>query len=594
MSFHAKKIPKGMTKRVASVFWEHASNYLWTIVFFVLSVMLLTGFQVFSPILYKRLVDTAIAATAPTAEVLRALFVVFLALAATKSGSWLFRRFRGALMVRLETRVMADLARTAFEGLMRHSYRFFSDNFSGTLVRRVNKFVHAFETVADQIGFNLLQSILIIAGALYVLHGRHELLALTLSVGVVLFFIFNIAAGLWKQKYEIIRNERDSEATGRIADAIGNASTIKLFSGYAHEFALFRRINELLRRSRVVAWGLHELNAALQGVILVFTELGMVGVALLLWQKGVLTVGDFVLIQLYLMAIFDRIIDFERVLKRLFESFADASEMVEILDTPYEIADIPNARPLVVKEARIEFTGVIFAFHQTRTVLNDFSLRIQPREKIALVGPSGAGKTTITRLLLRFHDIDGGRIAIDGQDISKVTQESLWNAVALVPQEPLLFHRTLRENILYGCRDATDAEVIDAAKRAHCHEFISALPRGYDTYVGERGVKLSGGERQRVAIARAILKNAPILVLDEATSSLDSESESLIQDALHELMRDKTVIAIAHRLSTIREMDRIIVIDSGAAVAEGTHDDLLEEGGIYRKLWEIQAGRFFG
>ncbi len=217
---------------------------------------------------------------------------------------------------------------------------------------------------------------------------------------------------------------------------------------------------------------------------------------------------------------------------------------------------------------------------------------IAPGEKIALVGPSGAGKSTITKLLLRLYDINSGAIEIDGQNIAEVTQESLRNAIAFVPQEPVLFHRTLMENIRYGRRDATDAEVIDAAKKAHCHEFIAALPEGYNTYVGERGIKLSGGERQRVAIARAILKDAPILVLDEATSSLDSESEHLIQDALEVLMRGKTVIVIAHRLSTIMKMDRIVVLEGGQVVAEGTHEELLQQGGLYHKLWSIQAGGF--
>ncbi len=583
-----------MGKRVASVMWVHARQYPWTIVAFLLFVFGLMGLQVLTPLLYKRLIDTAIAADGPTPDVLKVLFSILTTIAMVKGGSWICRRTRGLLMVRIETRVMADLARTAFEALMQHSYRFFSDNFAGTLVRRVNKFVGAFETVADQIGFNILPSLLIIVGSLYVLAQRDVLLSVTLLAGVVLFFTFSIMAGVWKQKYEIIRNERDSEATGLIADAIGNASTIKLFSGYSYEFALFGRINELLRRTRLFTWVLHEGVAAVQSALLYLTEIGMIAVALILWQRGVLTVGDFVLIQLYLVAIFDRIMDFERVLKRLFESFADAAEMVEILDTPYEIKDVHGAKPLVVKQAGITFDNVTFAFNDTRAVLDRFNLAIRPGEKVALVGSSGAGKTTITRLLLRFYDIDAGTISIDGQDISKATLETLWDSVALVPQEPVLFHRTLKENILYGRRDASDAEVIEAAKRAHCHEFIATLPSGYDTYVGERGVKLSGGERQRVAIARAILKDAPILILDEATSSLDSESESLIQDALHELMREKTVIAIAHRLSTIKEMDRILVIEDGKVAAEGRHDELLGQKGIYQKLWDIQAGKFLG
>jgi ATP-binding cassette subfamily B protein len=225
--------------------------------------------------------------------------------------------------------------------------------------------------------------------------------------------------------------------------------------------------------------------------------------------------------------------------------------------------------------------------------LENFNLNIRGGEKVALIGPSGAGKTTVIKLLLRNFDLTGGYILIDGQETAGVTQESLWENISLVPQDPVLFHRTLKENIQYGRPGATEAEIIKASKMAHCHEFISNLPEGYETYVGERGIKLSGGERQRVAIARAILRNAPILVLDEATSSLDSESEGLIQDALEKLMRDKTVIVIAHRLSTIRKMDRIIFVDDGKIMEEGTHEELeKKDGGHYRRLWEMQAGGF--
>jgi ABC-type multidrug transport system fused ATPase/permease subunit len=227
-------------------------------------------------------------------------------------------------------------------------------------------------------------------------------------------------------------------------------------------------------------------------------------------------------------------------------------------------------------------------------VLKNFNLKIAGGEKIALVGPSGAGKTTVTKLLLRLYDVKGGAIKIDGQNISDITQDSLRDAISFVPQEPVLFHRTLMENIRYGRRGASDEEVLQAARQAHCHEFIERLPEKYNTYVGERGVKLSGGERQRVAIARALLKNSPILVLDEATSSLDSESEALIQDALETLMQGKTVVVIAHRLSTIMKMDRIVVVESGTIAAQGTHLELVKQEGLYRKLWSIQAGGFIG
>jgi ATP-binding cassette, subfamily B, bacterial len=282
-----------------------------------------------------------------------------------------------------------------------------------------------------------------------------------------------------------------------------------------------------------------------------------------------------------------------RAIRKLYEALANADEMIEILNTPHEVKDARNAKELQVQTGRIEFQNVYFSFNKTRRILKDMNLVIKPKEKVALVGPSGAGKSTITKLLFRFFDVERGKIIVGNQNIAKVTQDSLRENIALVPQEPILFHRTIMDNIRYGRRDAMDKEVIEAAKRAHAHEFIEGLQDGYETFVGERGVKLSGGERQRVAIARAILKNAPILVLDEATSSLDSESEALIQEALEELMRDKTTIVIAHRLSTIMKMDRIVVIEDGKVTESGTHKQLLrKKDNIYKKLWEIQAGGF--
>jgi ABC-type multidrug transport system fused ATPase/permease subunit len=321
-------------------------------------------------------------------------------------------------------------------------------------------------------------------------------------------------------------------------------------------------------------------------------NVGLLYGALRYWQQGLLAVGDFVLIQVYLFGTFERLISINRELRRFYDMFADAGEMVEILETPHEVRDIQGARVLEVAAGAVAFQDVTFRFDAGNAILEKFNLAIRPGEKVALAGPSGAGKSTVTKLLLRLYDVQEGAIRIDGENIAEVSQDSLRDAVAFVPQEPILFHRTLMENIRYGRRDASDEAVVEAARKAHCHEFISALPAGYNTYVGERGIKLSGGERQRVAIARAILKDAPILVLDEATSNLDSESEALIRDALEILMQGKTVVVIAHRLSTIMKMDRIVVIERGRVVAQGTHQELIQREGLYQKLWSIQAGGF--
>jgi ATP-binding cassette subfamily B protein len=322
-------------------------------------------------------------------------------------------------------------------------------------------------------------------------------------------------------------------------------------------------------------------------------EFGVILLAVQQWSQGRLLVGDVVLLQSYLFRTFDKLWNVGKNIRTIYEAIADANEMTEMLEKPHEVQDTPNAKTLKVAEGSIEFSKVTFGYHSERNVLKNFELKIPSGQRVALIGPSGGGKTTITKLLFRFLDIQKGKILIDGQDIAGVTQDSLRENLSLVPQEPILFHRSLMDNIRYAKPDTSDEEVIAAAKAAHCHEFIVECEHGYNTFVGERGIKLSGGQRQRVAIARAILKNAPILVLDEATSSLDSESEQFIQESLRTLMKGKTTIVIAHRLSTIMQMDRIVVIDGGKITEEGKHEELLKaKQGTYQKLWEIQAGGF--
>jgi ATP-binding cassette, subfamily B, bacterial len=580
------------TKAILKLFWQHVRPYSGRASIMILLIVLAKIVDVIVPVFYKRFFD--LLAGEIVSDDLRfdlvgtvGIILVF------HLGAWVCWRVMALISNWFQPRVMTDLNQSAHEYLHGHSYKFFANNFAGSLVRKVNRIGNAFEKLMDQIQFTFVPVTVIIAGNLLVLWSRSPLLGAILLVWVVAYMTFNVIFSRWKTKHDYKRSQLDSESTGILADSITNAITIKLFTGLRHEKGLFGEVLERWRRMNTFTWNLGEIMDAAQALLMIAIEFIIMYVAIGLWQKGQLTIGDFALIQGYLIGFFMVLWDIGRSVRRTYEALADADEIVEIMNEPHEIGDVRGAKELQVQTGRIEFQHVYFSFNQTRRVLRDMNLVIQPKEKVALVGPSGAGKSTITKLLFRFFDVERGKILIGNQNIARVTQESLRANIALVPQEPILFHRTITENIRYGRREATDEEVIEAAKKAHAHEFIESLQNGYETYVGERGVKLSGGERQRIAIARAILKDAPILVLDEATSSLDSESEALIQSALEELMRDKTTIVIAHRLSTIMKMDRILVIDNGQVVDSGTHKQLLKKkDNIYKKLWEIQAGGF--
>lgn len=590
-SFRATAPSEKLIGPVLRVFWKQIRPYK--------LIVLLIGFciiaadisqNVFLPWLNKQLINTLFVAD-KTSLGMRALFILAASMIGTKVFSWSMYRGMGFLTTRFQTRVMRDLQENAFGYLIRHSYQFFLNSFAGSLVKKVNRLASAFEEFADTIEFNLLPLITTLIGTLIILSSINGLIAMVFVVWISMFLVFNVAFGRWKIKFDIQRAAQDSEATGALADAIGNHTTVLSFAGHAHEESIYARALDKLRRARVRSWDLSEINFLVHGLITLTVESVVLYFSLQLWRDGKLTVGDFILFQSYFLIIVNKLRDSDRIIRRFYSSFSDAKEMVDILEAPHDIQDAPRAKRLKATKGEIEFSHVSFSY-QARQIMDDFSLKICAGEKVAFIGSSGAGKTTIVKLLMRFYDTQYGKILIDGQPIAKVTQDSLHEQVSLVPQDPVLFHRTLLDNIRYGRRGATDEEVIEAAKQAHCDEFIQSLAEGYQTFVGERGVKLSGGERQRIAIARAILKNAPILILDEATSSLDSESEALIQAALETLMKGKTVIAIAHRLSTVMRMDRIIVIEQGRVSDEGTHEELLQKKGIYQKLWNIQAKGF--
>ncbi len=547
---------------------------------------------VVAPLYLRQFIDLLSGGT-PSSGTVQALFVVLIIFAAVNFVGWIGQRVRMLSIGRMEAKVMADLYENAFGYLLGHAHEFFISNFTGTLTRRVTRYARSFEQVLDNLLLNFFPAFVFAIGVIGVLSARSVLLGAGLFVWTVAFVYIQFRMVLWRQPLRSARTEEDSKVTGFLSDTVLNHSTITTFAAAPYEKMRFRDAVARWYAATKRAWDADAWVYGVQGLFAIGIEVALLAGAVLLWEQGVVTVGDFVLIQIYILGLMNRIWGIGRNMRQLYDAFADATEMLDIIDTSHAIEDVAGAQPLHVGEGAIVFDHVHFEYHANQAVLLDFDLSIPPHEKVALVGSSGAGKSTITKLLLRLYDVTSGAIRIDGQNIAGVTQESLRAAIAFVPQEPMLFHRSLMDNIRYGRQGATDEEVFEAARQAHCDEFISRYPEGFETMVGERGVKLSGGERQRVAIARAILKNAPILVLDEATSSLDSESESLIQDAFTRLMQGKTVIAIAHRLSTVMKMDRIIVMEAGAVVLSGSHRELLaQESNLYKKLWEIQAGGF--
>ena len=586
------KYPKVTVWDVVVFYWRSIKIHWFSVLFSVIGISVMAVMDIIVPIYYKEFFDS-ISSGGEIAIVAKELTSIIIFILVLNGISWVFLRISNFSNVWFQSNVMSRLRTTAFEYLLGHSYLFFSNNFTGSLTQRINRYARAFEHLVDRIIWDVIPLTIKVIGITLVLWFINHNIAYILLVWALIFMVSNYILAKWKLKYDVEAAQLDSRLTATLSDAITNHQTIQLFTGQQFEAGIFQNVNTWWRRLNAFRWNVDWIANGFQAGLMFAIEFFLFYYGIKYWQLGMITIGTFVLIQAYYFSMADRLWNVSRVIRDVYEGFADAKEMVEILKLDHDVKDVPGAKPISVSRGEIDFKDVSFAFHMTRSVLNGISLHIRNGEKIALVGPSGAGKSTFVRLLLRLYDLESGEITIDGQNIARVTQDSLRHNISLVPQDPVLFHRTLLENIRYGRRDATDNEVIEASKLAHCDDFIESLPNKYETYVGERGIKLSGGERQRVAIARAILKNAPILILDEATSSLDSHSEMLIQDALDTLMKDKTTIVIAHRLSTIKKMDRIIVIDNGKIVEEGIHDTLAEKtGGLYAKLWSLQAGGF--
>ncbi len=572
-------------------YWPFVKKYPFSGWLTVLAFVMGSIFEMSYPFLYKDIANFF--TKNPNPENISNMFFTIGLLGMVYFFWWASWRLVEFSITHFEAGIMRDIEKACFSKIQSQSTRFFENSFAGSLVKKAGRFIKSFETIADWFFFTLLNSGLkiIVTFAIFIYY--QPLFGIILFVWVILFLGGNVWFALWKLQFDEAVSSVDSSCGAMYADAFSNNATVRSFGAEAREEArLGIKVDELYTKRRFT-WFLQNINFAVQGGMMFGIEVLLVFLMAKKWEQGNFSVGEFLFFQTYLFTVFHGLWDFGRSMRNLFSAVADAQEMAEIFDLPPLVADKKHAKDLKVQNGEIVFQNISFSYEEEDNEhFSNFSLHIPAGQKIGLVGHSGAGKTTLVKLLFRNFDIQKGEICIDDQNIAEVTQKSLREQITLVPQTPELFHRTLRENLIFAKENASEQELKDAIKKARAQDFIKILPSGLETLVGERGVKLSGGERQRIAIARAFLENAPIIILDEATSALDSITERKIQLAIFDLLKNRTGIVIAHRLSTILKMDRIVVLENGNIMEDGTHEDLLKRNGIYAEMWQQQSGGF--
>jgi ATP-binding cassette, subfamily B, bacterial len=578
--------------QIMAYLWGHWSSQPVSLTVVTTLMIGATFCELYLPLVSGRIVE-ALSLGPAGAKIAFALFTTFAAVAA---GQFFLRNILVRVWSHFCAKNMKAITVNSFADVQRFSSQWHADNFAGATVRRVSRAMWAYDTLSDNFLWFILPAAIVLLGLTGLMWMQWPLIGAYVGASIALFTLASVLlARFYIQDANEKSNSADTEIGAALADAVSANPTVKAFGAESRELARFTGVVETWRSLVRITWFRYSDGWLVSNVILWGLQVGLLGLVLLEWQAGRASAGDatFALTSYFLIASYLR--NLGETVQQVQRGFADIEDAVAYSLEKEDVADAPGAKPFEQGAGRIVFDQVSFGYKGQETSLyNNFSLVVEPGETVALVGQTGSGKSTFVKLLQRLYDVDSGAILIDGQDVRHVTQSSLRASVALVPQDPALFHRSLRDNIAYANQDASDARVQAAAHSASAAEFIGRLPKGFETPVGERGVKLSGGERQRVALARAFLADAKILVLDEATSSLDTQTERDVQDAMKRLAKDRTTILIAHRLSTVREADRILVFDQGRIVEQGTHAQLVVQGGAYARLNALSVGDMLG